>query len=107
MKRKLAVAAAAALVVAGLILAPGRAEARHGVGAFFGGLAAGAIIGGVLAAPYGYPAPYYGPYFGPAYYGGPYGSGYYPPYYSRACYHRIQSVWNGYRWYRRRVLICG
>ncbi len=103
MKRKLTVAAAAALIVVGLALTPGRAEARHGAGAFFGGLAAGAIIGGVLAAPYGYPAPYYGP----AYYGGPYPYGYYPPYYSRACYHRLQSVWNGYRWYRRRVLICG
>jgi hypothetical protein len=67
MKRKPTVAVSAVIIVLGLALIPGRAEARHGAGAFFGGLAAGAILGGVLAAPYAYPAPFYGP----AYYGGP------------------------------------
>jgi hypothetical protein len=102
MKRKLTVAVSAAIIVLGLALIPGRADARHGAGAFFGGLAAGAILGGVLAAPYAYPAPYYGP----VYYGAPYPYGCYPPYYSGRCFHRVRTLWNGFGWYRQRVLIC-
>jgi hypothetical protein len=92
-------ALAALLIGSALMATMQAAEARHrgygpGPGAFFGGLAVGAIIGGALAAPY-YPGPYYEPY----YYG-------YPAYYGRRCYRRYQPVWNGYGWYRQRVLVC-
>jgi hypothetical protein len=90
-------------VIAAATLLPHTAEARHGRrGAFIGGLAAGALIGGVLAAPaYAYPRYYYPPYayppyaYGPVYYG-------YPP----RCFRRLETRWNGYRWYRARVLVC-
>jgi hypothetical protein len=95
MKRSL-LAMMLACLVAGATLLPQAAEARHrrSAGAFVGGFAAGALLGGMLMAPgYAYPHPYYGP----VYYG-------YAP--APRCFRRFESVWNGYRWYRQRVLIC-
>lgn len=95
-----------ACVVASATLLPHAAEARHrgSPGAFIGGLAAGALLGGVLMAPaYAYP-PYYRPYAYPHYYHGP--AVYYDYAPAPRCFRRLESVWNGYRWYRKRVLVC-
>ncbi len=69
MRSKLLAGAAIVTVLIGSVAATTSAEARwrgRGGGAFFGGLAAGALIGGAFAA-----SPYYGygPYYGPRYYG--------------------------------------
>ena len=98
-----------ACILAGATLLPQAAEARRGraAGAFVGGLAAGALLGGILTAPaYGYPRYYPGYYPGYAYPPYYYGPVYYG--YARAprCFRRLESVWSGHRWYRRRVLIC-
>ncbi len=99
--------AAAGAIAAAAIAAPTTAEARGwgwGGGAFFGGLAAGAIVGGALAAPY-----YYGG--GPYYYGGgpyyAYAPGYAAGYaYGPGCYLHRERFWDGYGWRVRRVRVC-
>jgi hypothetical protein len=95
-----------ASIVAGSVMLPHSAEARRGRGgAFVGGLAAGALIGGLLAAPvYARPRYYYSPYAYPPYAYGPYVYYGYPP--PPRCFRRLESRWNGYRWYRTRVLVC-
>ena len=85
MRKIVAALLAAATIAVSALATPTAAEARWGwggPGAFFGGLAAGALIAGAFA-----PRFYYGP---PAFYGpGPY------------CW---RSVWT--RWGYRRVWVC-
>lgn len=95
--KKAGMAAAAALMLAGVTVAsPQPAEARcHGCGVaagVIGGLAAGALIGSAIAAP---------PYYGPGYY---YGPG--PAYYGPHCWWERQRVWDGWGWRVRRVRVC-
>lgn len=104
MKRSLLAALLACIVVV-VTSVPHPAEAaRRGraAGAFIGGVAAGALLGGLMAPAYAYPR-YYPPYAYPGHYYGPVYYGHAP---APRCFRRFESVWNGYRWYRRRVLIC-
>src|SRR5712691_215197 len=103
MRKALTVLAAAAIAGAA-IATPTAADARWGRGgAFFGGLAAGAIIGGALSAPYYYSSPSYSyGYYPRPYYGG-YGGYGRPAFYDPGPYSCVRRVWNGYRYVRAYV----
>jgi hypothetical protein len=97
MKKFIAIAATAIVVLAASTAAPVTAKAGNGdvAAGIIGGLAAGAILGGIIG-----PHPAYG------YDGGPV-SVYETPGYQSPCYWAPgRPYWDGFHWERSRVRVC-